>query len=361
MVFGLLADEAEEDVSSLQDFWNRFVNFFTDAGNWWRILIFVAVLVIGIIVVKLIVRILNRVFARTKMERVTQRFVITLIKLVLYVILVLILLSVIGINISGIITALSAVILAIGLALEDCVTNVADGIIILSTKMFKKGDFIEVGDVSGYVDQINFIFTAIMTTDNKKVTIPNATIIGSSVKNYGANPTRRVEFTFSVAYESDVELVKKIVTDVMKSDGRVLLEPKEPFCRLKTLGPSSLDFFAHCWCDSEDYWDVYYYVMENVYNEFKRNGISVPFTQIEMRERKDEVVMPVTEDPLPERVEKVRTEEKHHFDLETDDFTGFGKRKEEGEKDSDKKSGKRKKKASGSFDAEPGDAPKEET
>jgi hypothetical protein len=145
--------------------------------------------------------------------------------------------------------------------------------------------------------------------------------VNSSVINAGANPVRRVDFTFSVAYETDVELVKKIIIDVMKSNGKIYVEEgKMPFCRLKTLGSSSIDFFANCWCDTEDYWDTYYDVMENVYNEFKRNGISVPFTQIEMRNRTDKVVMPYNKEKLPQRVEKQRNIT-HKFDLETMDFT----------------------------------------
>ena len=177
----------------------------------------------------------------------------------------LILLSTIGIEISGIITALSAAVLAIGMALQTIISNVANGIVIVATHMFKKGDFITVGSDSGSIVDINFLFTTIMTTDNKKITIPNSSIVNSSVINAGANPKRRVDFTFSVAYETDVETVKRIVTEVMTSNGKIDLDPK-PFCRLKVLNSSSIDFFANCWCDSEDYWDVYYYVIENVFN-----------------------------------------------------------------------------------------------
>lgn len=97
----------------------------------------------------------------------------------------------------------------------------------------------------------------------------------------------------------------------MRSNGKVYLENKAPFCRLKVLGASSLDFAANCWVDAEDYWDVYYYVVENVYNEFKRNNISIPYNQLEVRNREDNVVMPVIKDALPERVEKVRNTKKH--------------------------------------------------
>lgn len=307
-----------------ESIWNTIKDFFSK--NIWNILIFIAVLVVGIIAVKLIMNILRRILNKTKMEKIAQNFLLAVIKLGLYLILILILFSIVGVQITGIITALSALLLTIGLALENNISNVANGIIIIATHMFKKGDYIIVNGVEGSIVEINFLFTTLITTDNKKITIPNSTIVNSEVINSGANATRRVDFTFSVAYESDVELVKKIVTDVMKSDGRIYLEPK-PFCKLKTLNSSSIDFFSNCWCDTSDYWDVYYYVIENVYNEFKRNNISVPYNQLEIRERTDDVVMPVVGNSLPKRVEKVREEKKKSFDIETADFTHVFKKK----------------------------------
>ena len=105
----------------------------------------------------------------------------------------------------------------------------------------------------------------------------------------------------------------------MKSNGKVYLDP-EPFCKLRNLGSSSIDFFSNCWVDNEDYWEVYYYIMENVYNEFKRHKISVPFNQVEIRDRKDKVVMPVVGKGLPKRVEKIRDKKHEKFDLETIDL-----------------------------------------
>lgn len=296
--------------------WSDITNYFET--NVWNIVGFFAAFFIGLIVVKIIINIVRRIFAKTKMENITQNFLLGFIRFGLYLIWVLMLLSIIGVQISGIVSALSAAFLAVGLALQNIIASVANGIVIISTHLFKKGDFVEIAGVSGSVVQINFLFTTIMTSDNKRVTIPNSSIVNDAVINYGANKTRRVDFTFSVAYESDVELVKKIVTDVMISNGNVLLEPKAPFCRLKTLGASSIDFFANCWCDNEDYWDVYYYVVENVYNEFKRNNISVPYNQLEIRNRTDEVFMPVIEQPLAKRVEKQRVAVEERFNLETD-------------------------------------------
>ena len=315
--------------------WNNIVDFF--AGNIWKIIGFFATLVIGVIVIKIVVNIMTRLFNKAKMEKIAQQFIKAIVKFLLYLILILMLLSIIGIQISGIITALSALVLAVGMALQNNIANLANGIIIVSTKMFKKGDYITVGSVSGSITDINFFFTTLTTPDNKKVTLPNNMIVNSEVTNAGANKTRRVEWTFSVAYESDVEQVKKIILDVLNSNGKVYVnEGKKPFCRLKTLGASSIDFFAHCWCDSEDYWDTYYYVVENVYNEFKKNNISVPYAQLEVRNRTDNVVMPYDKNALPERVEKQRKVEEH-FDLETADLVGL--LKNTGKKRAKKKEG----------------------
>lgn len=305
--------------------WNNIKNFFIN--NAWNILLFFVVLCFGVIAIKLTLNILKRIFRKTKMELIAQNFLIGFLKFMLYLVLVLVLLSIIGIQINGIITALSAALLAIGLALENLISNFANGIVIVSTHMFKKGDYIIVNGVEGCVTSINFLFTTLTTPDNKKITVPNSSIVNSPVTNNGANPKRRVDFTFSVAYESDVELVKKIVTDVMVSNGKIYLDPA-PFCKLKTFGQSSLDFFANCWVDCGDYWEVYYYVMENVFNEFKRNNITIPFNQIEIRERTDHIVMPVIEKQLPERVEKER-EILKHIDLENDDLIEVLKNKKE--------------------------------
>ena len=285
--------------------WNDITAFFTN--NVWAIIGFFATLVLGLILIKIVYVAVKRIFARTKMEKIAQQFVLAIIKFLLYLVLILCLLSVAGVEISGIITAVSATLLAVGMALQNNIANLANGIIIVSGHMFKKGDYIIVEDREGSIVDINFLFVTLMTTDNKRITIPNSIIVNNAVVNSGANAQRRVDFTFSVAYESDVELVKKIVTDCMLSNGKVYdTQDKKPFCRLKTLGASSLDFFANCWCDTEDYWDVYYYVMETVYNEFKKHNISVPYNQLEVRQRTDTVGMPFVDGPLPQRVEKVR-------------------------------------------------------
>lgn len=289
--------------------WDDICTYFKT--NVWNIVWFFAILVIGIVVIKILLAVVRKILKHTKMEKIAQQFICTILKFVLWLLLILLLLSQLGIEVTGILTAFSAVILAVGMALQNAISNVANGIIIISSRMFKKGDYIITSGVEGKISDINFMFTTLITNDNKKITMPNSDLLNNSVTNLGAFPKRRVDFMFSAAYESDVETVKKIITDVMVSNGKVYLDPA-PFCRLKVLNASSIDFAANCWCDNEDYWDVYYYVTENVYNEFKRKNISVPYNQLEIRERKDKVVMPVAGKSLPKRVEKERPEKEEN-------------------------------------------------
>ena len=283
--------------------WLDICNYFK--SNIWNIVLFFAILLVGIIVIKVLLSVIRKILKHTKMEKIAQQFICTILKFLLWLLLILLLLSQLGVEITGILTAFSAVILAVGMALQNAISNVANGIIIISSHMFKKGDYIITNGVEGNITDINFMFTTLITTDNRKITLPNSNLLNNNVTNLGAYPKRRVDFTFSVAYESNVENVKQIVTDVMKSNGKVYLD-QAPFCRLKFLSASSIDFFANCWCDNEDYWDVYYYIIENVYNEFKRKNISVPYNQLEIRERKDKVTMPIVGKSLPKREEKVR-------------------------------------------------------
>lgn len=299
--------------------WESIKNFFTNNG--WNIVKFFAVLVIGIILIKLILNLSRKVLGKTKVPKMTYQFILLLVKVLLYLFLVLILLSIMGIQISGILTAFSAIILAVGVALENNISNFANGIILVSTQMFNAGDYISIqDDVEGTIVSINFLFTTINTTDNKKITVPNSKLVNNSVSNYSAYSTRRVNMNFAVSYDSDVEKVKKIITDVMKSNGKVYLD-KPIFCRLKSLEDSNLNFYGYCWCDTSDYWDVFYYLQENVYNEFKRNGIDIAYNQVEVRNRTDTPPVYVDGDKLPERIEKVREEKESDFDLETADLT----------------------------------------
>ena len=295
-----------------QQIWETIKNFFVD--NVWNIVRFFAVLIIGFILIISIMQILKKIFKARNVDPVASRFVLSLIRFILWFAFVLILLAMVGVEVTGLTAAVSAIVLAIGVALKDNISNLANGLILVGSKKYKTGDYIIVGSVEGSIIEINVLFTVLKTPDGKQIVMPNSTMVNSQVTNNSAFEKRRVAITYSVAYDSDVSKVKEVILSVMRANGKVYLDPA-PFCRLKALSSSSIDFFAHCWCDTEDYWDVYYDLIENTFNELKKNGIAIPYQQIEYRERTDTPEMPIEEKELI-RVEKERVMKKQKITLE---------------------------------------------
>lgn len=286
--------------------WNSIVNFFSN--NVWNIVKFFAILILGYFACKLIIKLVRKILSKTKLEQLTQKFFMSALKVFVWVIYVMTLLKVIGVDLTGVVAALAACAVAVGLALENSLSNLASGLILVSSKMINCGDYIAVNGVEGTVDNIGLLETCIRTVDNKTIYIPNSAMVNNSLTNYSTQKTRRLDFDFDVDYATDINKAKQVVLNVLNSNGKIRLDPA-PTCRLKTLKDSSLSLFTTCWVDSEDYWDVFYYVTDRVFDEFKKNNIDIPFNQLEVRLRNDEVVSPVYSDSLPKRVEKVRQEE----------------------------------------------------
>ncbi len=257
------------------------------------------------IATKIILKVVKRVLIKSRMEKITVSFLMSIVKFVVYMTLLIIIAQVFGIPMTGLVALLSTAGLAVSLALQDSLSNLANGIVIITTKPFHEGDFVKIGGVEGRVKNIRMLTTALITSDGKLAILPNSQIVTSEIINYSVLGRRRVDFIFGVAYETDIKQVRDIVMNVIISNGKVLMEPA-PLVSLKTLNSSSIDFFASCWVDAEDYWSVYYYVIEHVFNEFKKNNITIPYNQVEVRLRDDEVVMPVNNESLPIREEKVR-------------------------------------------------------
>ena len=312
--------------------WQDIKDFFT--GNGWAILGFFVTLIVGFIIVKLLIKLCRKLLSKTKLERIAQKFILSIVKVALYLIWILILLSELGISITGIVAALSAAVLAVGLALQDSLANLANGIIIVSGKFFKEGDYIYVDGVEGTVKNINLLSTTILTSDNKTITLPNSHIVNNPMTNFNREKTRRVDFEFDVAYDTDIQKAKQIIDEVVKSDGRIYLEPK-PFMGLKSLNENSIKIVLNVWVDNEDYWDVYYYLIENIFNQLKKNNISIPFNQLEVRLRNDEAKMPFDPTPLPVRIEKVRKQEKKQniFEMGLESIKNHKKHQKKAEKE----------------------------
>ena len=285
-----------------QNVWNQIVNFCSTMGL--KILEAIGIFILGVILIRIVIKVLRKIFQKTKMPKVTYVFLLSVIRVALYMLLLIVICQVVGIPITGFIAVISAAGLALSLAMESSLSNLANGVVIISTRPFNEGDYIAIDSVEGTVVEIKMMHTIINTIDNKRISIPNSTVINSELINYSANPSRKVIFSFDIDYASDVEKAKQIVLDVIKNCNNVILEP-EPFCALKTLNSSAITLTANCWCHNSDYWTVYYFVMENVFNEFKRNNINIPYNQMEVRLRTDEVIMPYKKEKLQQRDETI--------------------------------------------------------
>lgn len=263
----------------MKKFFNSIGDWFVN--NWQPIVTTLAILIFGFILVKVILAIVKRQLAKTKLDKALQGFVISILKFVLYLFLIFSILSSLGISLTGLTVVATALSLAISLAMQDSLKNLVNGFIIISTSLLKQGDWVKIAGVEGSVQDVRMLFTVLKTADNKKITIPNSTVLSSEIINYNTLKFRRLDFDFSIAYNSDVDLAKKVIMDVINSCENVYEDPK-PTVVLSELGASSLTLTAKIWCASEDYWDTKWYIIDHVFNELKRNNISIPFNQLEV-------------------------------------------------------------------------------
>lgn len=184
-------------------------------------------------------------------------------RIVLYIILILMCFGVLGIETASFLALFTSGGVAIGLAFQGAVTNLAGGVMILLFHPFRVGDYIETTEIAGTVNAISVLYTVVLTPDNKRVTVPNGSLTNAAITNYSAVGQRRVELTFSVSYDCDIDKVKQILLSVAESDPKSLKDPA-PLARMKTQSASSLDFVLRVWCAPENYWDLYFDLNENV-------------------------------------------------------------------------------------------------
>ena len=258
---------------------NSILAFFITTGP--KLLSAIAALIFGIVVVKLIKKLMNKVLLRSKLDASLISFVSSIINFLLYFALIMLVAKMLGIPTTSFIALFSAVSLAVSLALKDSLANLANGMLIISTKPFKVGDFVEIAGISGTVTGISMLHTKLSTPDNKVIRVPNSNIIGSNITNYSANSLRRVDLNIGVAYGSDVEEVKNILMDCIKAEPTAMTAP-EPMVRLKEQGASAIIFTMRAWCKGEDYWTLFFNLNESTYKALGEKGIEIPFNQMDV-------------------------------------------------------------------------------
>lgn len=262
-----------------QRLWEEVCTFFF--SNWNKILVFALVLIFGLLAIKIAVSILARIFRKSKLDNAAGDFIVSLIKAFLYIAYIIALLSLLGVPTTSLIAMLSAFALAISLALQNTISSLASGVVIILTKPFTEGDYVDIGDKSGNVEHISIFCTRLNTPDGKVIVIPNNTVAASEIINYNTLPTRRLEIKLSVAYGTSVNKVKTTVGGVLTRHKEILQDPA-PMIRLAEHGASSLDFVCRVWVKNEDYWDTNFALKEEILEAFNKNNIEIPFNQLDV-------------------------------------------------------------------------------
>lgn len=239
----------------------------------------VAVLLLGIIVIKLVARLLRSVLFRTKVEGTVSSFLVSIANAILALVLFFMIMRIFNIDTSSIVAVVAASGLAVGLALQNSLSNVASGIILLFTKPFKENDTVNIGGEQGVVKKINITTTELLTADNILITIPNSKVVDSNISNISARPTRRLDLFIDAAYESDVDAVKETLSEIAASDERILKTP-EATVIVNALNDSSVSFRLRVYVKSENYWAVSNDFLETCLKEFQKRNIEIPYNKI---------------------------------------------------------------------------------
>lgn len=264
----------EEMLKSLGE---KAVNFVID------VIIALIILFIGKKVIKLLNKLVKKIFDKVNFDLGVEKFLMSLINLALYAILIIMIAKQIGFDTASLITVIGSAGLAIGLALQGSLSNFAGGVLILVLKPFHVGDYIvDSGTgLEGVVEDIDIFYTKLATGDNKRVCIPNGALSNSGITNVSAKGVRRLDFTVGIGYTSDIKLAKQLVTDIVSSHEKVLLD-KGVTVFVGNLGESSVDIGFRCWVNGSDYWKEKWAILEEVKLAFDANGIEIPYNQIDV-------------------------------------------------------------------------------
>ncbi len=239
----------------------------------------IVILVVGFVIAGWVRKSVNS--ALSKVQRVDETlrgFFSSLAYYAVVIFTVIAVLSQFGVETTSFIAVLGAAGLAIGLALQGTLSNVAAGVMLLLFRPFKVGDYIEGGGLAGTVKSISLFVTELATPDNVQIIVPNAQLWGSAIKNYSFHPTRRLDIAIGIAYEDDVEKALVAIVDESKKDSRVMADPA-PMAAVTDLGDSSVNFTVRVWCNAADFWGLKFDLTKNLKKRMDAEGITIPYPQ----------------------------------------------------------------------------------
>lgn len=246
-----------------------------------KIVVSILVFIIGRWIIKLIKNRLANGLLKKRADPTLHSFFSNLISFVLNFILIIFIISILGVNTSSLVALLASAGLAVGMALSGTLQNFAGGVVIILFRPFRVGDFISAQGQEGVVKEIQIFNTVVLTVDNKVVHIPNGILSTGVMTIYTKEDTRRVDWTYSIAYGDDYDKAKEALLQICGEDQRILKDPA-PFVEISSLNTSSVDLKVRVWVKSADYWPVFFSMNEKVYKELPKEGLHFPFPQVDV-------------------------------------------------------------------------------
>ena len=233
----------------------------------------------GVVAIRILMKLVDRLLERSRELGPLKGYIRSTVRAGLWVLLVLVALGSLGIEMTSIIALLSVAGLAVSLALQNTLSNVAGGIMILVSKPFSPGGYVELDGVSGTVEVSGLSYTKLVTVENKAVFVPNSQVAAAKIINYTAMGKRRAEIFFSASYDAPTQAVKEALNEVLASIPQVLSDPA-PEVRLADYQDSSIRYLVRAWASTSDYWEMYYTILERAREAFDRHGVEMTYNHL---------------------------------------------------------------------------------
>ena len=241
----------------------------------------IVVLIIGFIIVRWVMKFLTRNDHLSKIEPTIKGFLMKLLKVLLYIIVVLTAANVMGIPLTSFVALMGSAGVAVSLAMQGALSNLVGGMTLLLLKPFKVGDYVKIGETEGTIKSIGTFFTELTTPDNRHISMPNSSLTNTAIVNFSREGTRRLDVNFGVSYDADIDHTVNTLREAVNMTGGILDNPA-PVIKLTECGDSSLVFMIRVWCQGQDYWDVNWGLIENGKRLLDREGIEIPYPQMDV-------------------------------------------------------------------------------
>ena len=240
----------------------------------------VAILVLaGWLVIRTLMKMVDRLLDRNKSVAAIKMYIHTAVHTFLWFLLALMLAGTMGLQVTSIIAMLSVAGLAVSMALQNTLSNLAGGLVLLVTKPFTPGDYVEADGVSGTIAAVDLAYTTFVTPDNRKIFIPNSQLSATKITNYNVLGKRRMDLKFTASYDAPTALVRSAIQEVLEGIPQILDDPA-PAVYLSEYQSSSIEYLIRLWTSSGDYWDVYYTLLEGVRESFSRHGVEMTYDHL---------------------------------------------------------------------------------